>query len=120
MNDTEPVDPTSTASPTPARTLMSPLGWGGDPGSQDPASAPAGPLRPRGAGGAGRMSANGDPVDPLAFRPDAAARVIGISRSALYMELASGRLPSIKIGRSRLITRAALDAFLTEREGSAQ
>ncbi len=53
-----------------------------------------------------------DAEAPIAYRPEAAAKAIGISRSALYQELASGRLRSLKIGRSRIITRAALVEFL--------
>lgn len=53
---------------------------------------------------------------PIAYRPEAAAKAIGISRSALYQELASGRLRSLKIGRSRVITRAALVDFLASFE----
>ncbi len=52
------------------------------------------------------------PEAPIAYRPEAAAKAIGISRSALYQELASGRLRSLKIGRSRVITRAAIVEFL--------
>ena len=52
--------------------------------------------------------------EQIAYRPEAAARAIGISRSALYQELASGRLRSVKIGRSRLITREAIAEFLTQ------
>ena len=61
-----------------------------------------------------------DSPAPMAYRPEAAARTIGISRSALYLELASGRLRSVKIGRSRVITRAAITEFLAELEEAEQ
>ncbi len=61
-----------------------------------------------------------DSLTPLAYRPEAAARTIGISRSALYLELASGRLRSVKIGRSRVITHAAIVDFLAQLEDVEQ
>ncbi len=61
-----------------------------------------------------------DSLTPLAYRPEAAARTIGISRSALYLELASGRLRSVKIGRSRVITHAAIVDFLAQLEDVKQ
>ncbi len=41
-----------------------------------------------------------------------AARHLGIGRSALYGELAAGRLRSLKVGRRRLVPSGALAEFV--------
>ena len=44
----------------------------------------------------------------------------GISRSCLYNMMADGRAPkSVKIGKKRLISVAAAEAWLSDLEGSA-
>ncbi len=43
---------------------------------------------------------------------DEAARHLGIGRSALYGELAAGRLRSLKVGRRRLVPSGALAEFV--------
>ena len=43
---------------------------------------------------------------------DEAARHLGIGRSALYGELAAGRLRSLKVGRRRLVPSGALVEFV--------
>ena len=43
---------------------------------------------------------------------DEAARQLGIGRSALYGELAAGRLRSLKVGRRRLVPSGALAEFV--------
>ncbi|MCU1370246.1 MAG: hypothetical protein JWO77_1440 [Ilumatobacteraceae bacterium] len=40
------------------------------------------------------------------------AMQIGLSRSTLYTEMAAGRLSYVKVGARRLITGAAVDAYL--------
>lgn len=50
----------------------------------------------------------------LALSPDEAALAIGMSRAFIYQMIASGRLDSIKINRSRRITIAALQKFIDE------
>jgi len=44
-----------------------------------------------------------------------AAEWLGISRSRLYELLAEGGIPTVRIGRRRVVPRAALRAFLAER-----
>lgn len=44
-----------------------------------------------------------------------AAAWLGISRSRLYELLAEGGIPTLRIGRRRVVPRAALRAFLAER-----
>lgn len=46
---------------------------------------------------------------------DEAARALGIGRTALYSELAAGRVRSVKIGRRRLVPASAVIEFIAER-----
>jgi excisionase family DNA binding protein len=39
---------------------------------------------------------------------DEAAEALGLARSTLYRELGAGRLPSVKIGRRRLVPASAI------------
>ena len=57
--------------------------------------------------GAGRAA-----VEPLAVRPEAAFALLGISRAYGYRLLASGVLPSVKVGGARLVPTGALRAWL--------
>lgn len=45
--------------------------------------------------------------EPLADSVAVAAKRLGISRSAIYLELKAGRLHGLKAGRRTIITRAA-------------
>ncbi len=49
---------------------------------------------------------------PLVYSVAQAALLLGVSRSRLYELLASGEIPSIKIGRLRKIRAEALDDYL--------
>lgn len=59
----------------------------------------------------------------LLYRVNEAGQVLGLSRSRIYELMSSGRLPSVSIGRSRLITRQALEDFarrlVEEQDGAA-
>lgn len=44
---------------------------------------------------------------------DEAARTLGIGRSALYAEIAAGRVTTVKVGRRRLIPSKAITAYIT-------
>lgn len=46
-------------------------------------------------------------LEPLADSVVTAAKRLGISRSAAYLELKAGRLRGLKAGRRTIITRAA-------------
>ncbi len=48
----------------------------------------------------------------IAVAPAEAARLAGVGRSTLYLALKSGALPSIKLGKRRLIRVDALEAWL--------
>jgi excisionase family DNA binding protein len=50
--------------------------------------------------------------DKLAFRIDEAVKATGLGRTFLYERIASGDLPSIKVGTRRLILRQELMNFL--------
>ncbi len=49
----------------------------------------------------------------LAYSPDEAAALLGISRELVHDLLRTGQLGSVKAGRRRLIARHHLEAFLT-------
>ena len=50
----------------------------------------------------------------LLLNPEAAAKELSISRTALYELMAKCQIESIKIGRSRRIPRQALDAYVAQ------
>ena len=56
---------------------------------------------------------------PRCLGVEEAARLLNVGRSTVYDLIRSGRLRSIKIGRRRLVPRAALDALLAELEEAA-
>ena len=51
-------------------------------------------------------------LDRLSYKPNEAAAVIGISRNRVFEMLKSGDLASVKYGRTRLISRRAIEQFL--------
>ena len=51
-------------------------------------------------------------AENLLYKPEAAAAELGIGRSKVFELMASGALPSVRIGRSRRITRQALEDFV--------
>lgn len=53
-----------------------------------------------------------DPAPELLVAVPEAARRLGIGRTTCYAEIAAGRLPSVKVGRRRLVPVAALDAYV--------
>ena len=53
-------------------------------------------------------------AERLAFSPDEAARVLGVSRATIMRIVADGSLRSAKIGRRRVIARSALLELLGE------
>ncbi len=48
----------------------------------------------------------------LAVAPAEAARLASVGRSTIYTAMKSGALPSIKVGKRRLIRLTALEAWL--------
>ena len=52
-------------------------------------------------------------LDPLAYRPTDAARVLGVSRPTIFKLLAAGKLERVKFGpRLVLIPRSSIEGFL--------
>jgi len=49
---------------------------------------------------------------PLTYRIEEAAKLLGVSRNHCFEAAKRGDIPSIKIGRRLLIPRAALDRML--------
>lgn len=53
------------------------------------------------------------------FSVENVMQMCGIGRTKVYEEMDSGRLRSVKIGRRRMVSAAALDEFISELEASA-
>lgn len=51
-------------------------------------------------------------VRPLLLRPEVAAEALGISRARLYELFASGHIETVKIGKSRRVPLAELEAYV--------
>lgn len=54
-------------------------------------------------------------IEKIAYRPHEAAEAIGISRRMVDTLIASGELPSGKIGTCRVVSREALERFIRDR-----
>ncbi|MGI8553475.1 MAG: helix-turn-helix domain-containing protein [Dehalococcoidia bacterium] len=61
-----------------------------------------------------------DAPAPIAVRPNEAARMAGISRSVLFDALGQGKLPSFKLGTSRLILVSDLQQWLVEAKAAGR
>ena len=59
------------------------------------------------------------PEPPLLLSAEQAARALAINRSTIFELMATGQIPSVRIGRRRLISRQALAEFIADREGRA-
>jgi excisionase family DNA binding protein len=58
-------------------------------------------------------------MEPLLYRVEDAARVLGIGRSKTYQLIASGALPSITVGKSRRIPAESLRRWVSDRLAAA-
>lgn len=58
-------------------------------------------------------------MTPLMYRPEEAAEVLSLSRATVYELMSSGAIASVKIGRSRRITREALEAYVAGLTGGS-
>lgn len=56
---------------------------------------------------------------PEALNPEQAAKLAGIGRTAVYLAMGSGDLPSFKIGKRRLVRRESVTAWLARLEARA-
>ncbi|MFG3169228.1 helix-turn-helix domain-containing protein [Streptomyces sp. NPDC048200] len=52
------------------------------------------------------------PVGRLLYKPEEAAEVLAIGRSTVYELMAQGSLKYIKLGRTRRIRRADIEAYV--------
>ncbi len=55
----------------------------------------------------------------LLFKVEEAAPILGMGRSTVYEEMAAGRLKSVRIGRSRRISRQALEEYVAQLDQGA-
>lgn len=53
-------------------------------------------------------------TEPLLYRPEEAAKALGVCRATLFTLIGTGALGSVKIGHSRRIPRAALESYVAE------
>lgn len=54
-----------------------------------------------------------EPTGKLAYSVAEAAELLGVSRRTLDEALLRNEIPSVRLGRRRLVPRAGLDAWLT-------
>ncbi|MET8401798.1 helix-turn-helix domain-containing protein [Streptomyces sp900116325] len=57
-------------------------------------------------------TATAAPVDRLLYKPEEAAEALAIGRSTVYELMADGSLKYIKLGRTRRIRRADIEAYV--------
>ena len=63
-----------------------------------------------------RTEAAGDQRAPdRLLSVDEASAALGLGRSRMYLEIQTGRLRSVKVGRRRLVPAAALANYIAER-----
>ena len=55
------------------------------------------------------------PVERILYRPVEAAEAIGVSRARMYELLASGEIPSVKVGNVKRVPVASLNDWLQRR-----
>ncbi len=53
-------------------------------------------------------------LEPLLYKPEQAAEIIGIGRSKIFELMAGGQIASVQIGRYRRIPRESLERYVRE------
>lgn len=53
-------------------------------------------------------------IEPLGYRPEDAARLLGVCRGTVYNLLRDNRLESFQVGRSRLIKTTSIKRLIGE------
>jgi len=88
------------------------------PGTQ---VADGGPPTDPGGGHAQYIHPSTAMTDKEMYRVTEAMEILSLKRSVIYEQLRSGRLRSVRVGRTRLITAAAIDDYvaLLETEAAA-
>ena len=59
-------------------------------------------------------------IERLALNPEEAAQALGVTRQHICNLMERGQLPSVKLGRSRRIPLAALEALLSGQPSSPE
>ncbi|MEP6760426.1 MAG: excisionase family DNA-binding protein [Sporichthyaceae bacterium] len=57
--------------------------------------------------------------EKLLYRVEEAGHFLNMGRSTVFQEMAAGRLKSVRIGKSRRISRAALEEYVAQLEQNA-
>jgi excisionase family DNA binding protein len=57
-------------------------------------------------------------LERLTFTVDETAAILGLSRNLTYAGVASGAIPSVKVGRRILVPRLALERLLASAAGN--
>ena len=63
------------------------------------------------------MVESGISEQPLLYRATEVAKMLGLGRSTVFAMMASGQLPTVRIGRAVRIPRAGLERWLREQTG---
>ena len=58
-------------------------------------------------------------IDPLSVGIEDVPKLTALPRTLVYALVRDGALPSVKVGRRRLVRVKAIDQFLREQEGAA-
>lgn len=59
-------------------------------------------------------------TEPILLKPQQAAEVLGIGRSLIYLLIRDGKLPTVKVGNSLRVPRAALDQWVIDNTREAK
>jgi excisionase family DNA binding protein len=65
------------------------------------------------------MAAELAELEKRLFSVENIMQMLGIGRTKVYQEMDSGRLRSVKVGRRRLVSAAALEEFINQLESGA-
>jgi excisionase family DNA binding protein len=57
-------------------------------------------------------------MEPLVVKPEDASHLLGVSRATVYRLIATGELPSLRVGSDRRVSVETLRRWLAEREES--
>ncbi len=63
------------------------------------------------------METNATHETPLLLRAEEAARLLSVGRSTVFKLLASGKLPTVKIGRAVRVRRVDVEAWAARQAG---
>ena len=58
------------------------------------------------------------PIEKLLYKPEEAAKALGIGRSKIYALMATGQLESVLVGGSRRVPLDAMHALIEKLRGS--